>query len=70
MQTIVFHIDGMTCQGCVHSIEQALNAQTGVNHIKIDLANHSAEITFDPQYVNIQNLIQTIEDTGFDVQAI
>lgn len=70
MNTITLYINGMTCQGCVRSIEQALNAQTAINHVKIDLANHSAQITFDPKHLNIQNLIQIIEDTGFDVQSI
>ncbi len=66
MQTVNIKIDGMTCDGCVKSVEQALSVIQGVKKIKVDLEKRSATVSFAHSSTNTQALINAIEDAGFD----
>lgn len=64
METIIINIDGMTCGGCVKSVTKVLEALNGVEKAEVDLV--SAKIMFDPAEVHIAELVEAIEDAGFD----
>lgn len=66
MKTIIINIGGMTCGGCVKSVTKVLEALNGVEKAEVDLAAASAKITFDPAEVQTAELIEAIEDAGFD----
>lgn len=67
MQSIQFNIEGMTCQGCVNSVQQALSAVEGVQSVAVDLAQKTATVDCADDTVQRQQLVQAIEDAGFDV---
>lgn len=66
METIKFNVGGMTCGGCVNSVTRVLEALDGVEKANVDLASASAEVSFDPAKVKTADLLETVEDAGFD----
>ena len=69
MQQITLKVDGMTCGGCVKSIQNALTARDGVQDAVADLDNASVSIDFDPQKIQETSIRDAIEDAGFSVAA-
>ena len=56
----------MTCGGCVKSVTRVLEELNGVEKAVVTLDDGKAQITFDESAVSIPQLIETIEDAGFD----
>ena len=67
MTTQTFAISGMTCGGCVKSVQNALAQIEGGNSVHVSLEQHNAVIEFDESKTNTQALAEAIEDAGFDV---
>ena len=65
MKTITLNIEGMHCGGCVKSVTQVLTELAGVQSADVQLEG-KANITFDENRVNVAQLIEVIEDAGFD----
>ena len=65
MKTITLNIEGMHCGGCVKSVTRVLTELDGVQSADVELEG-KANITFDENRVNIAQLIEVIEDAGFD----
>ncbi len=65
MKTITINVEGMHCGGCVKSIERVLTELDGVQSADVQLEG-KATITFDENRVNVAQLIEVIEDAGFD----
>jgi Cu+-exporting ATPase len=58
-------IVGMTCSACVAAITHAVEQLPFVRSINVSLLTNSATVTFDGKE-HADELVQTIEDTGFD----
>lgn len=69
MAKIELKVEGMTCGGCVKSIQNALTGKKGVNNAAADLESGIVEIEFDAQVIQQSALEQAIIDAGFDVAA-
>ena len=69
MEKITIQVEGMTCGGCVNSIQNALNGRDGVQDAVADLESGSVTVDFDPAVVQRPALEAAIEDAGFDVAA-
>ncbi|KAI8384361.1 uncharacterized protein BYT42DRAFT_643186 [Radiomyces spectabilis] len=67
MVTTVLPVIGMTCQSCVRSITQALQSLPGLDSVNVSLENEQATMVHDPSLLSRQQLIDAIEDCGFDV---
>lgn len=67
IQLIKLNIGGMTCGGCVKSIQQSLIKTVGVIDAKASLENNQVGITFDNNQTSIDKLHEVIEDIGFDI---
>ena len=65
MKTITLNIEGMHCGGCVKSVTQVLTELDGVQSADVQLEG-KANITFDENRGNVAQLIEVIEDAGFD----
>lgn len=64
--TAQLRIGGMTCASCVNSIERGLSAKQGIVAVQVSLLAESAAVTYIPPIVNTVQIIQLIEDMGFD----
>jgi len=62
-------ISGMSCASCVTKVEKGLSQLRGVVEAKVNFATEKAAISFDVSQVQIDNLIQTIQDLGYEAGA-
>ncbi|MDP6437302.1 MAG: cation transporter [Gammaproteobacteria bacterium] len=69
MEQIKLQVEGMTCGGCVKSIQNALTARDGVSEASADLDNATVTVDFDPAIIQEIAIRTAIEDAGFDVAA-
>lgn len=67
METATLNIKGMTCGGCVASVERVLKALEGVEKVDVSLAEARATVAYDGQRVRESELRAAIEDAGYDV---
>lgn len=65
--TITLTVLGMTCDGCVKGVKNALNDITGVSSVEVNLAQKCAVIEYDDEQTNKETFISAIEEAGFDV---
>ncbi|CAN6457303.1 unnamed protein product [Victoria cruziana] len=56
----------MTCAACVNSVEGILRKLPGVRHAVVALATSSGEVEYDPTVISKDQIVQAIEDAGFD----
>ena len=66
MATVTLNIDGMTCGGCVKSVTKVLNDLDGVRSATVSLENKNAQVEFDESKIQIAQLVEAVEDAGFD----
>ncbi len=67
MQNTTIKIDGMTCMGCVNSLENVLKEISGVDNVEVSLEQAQASIQYDADVTNGNAFIEAIEEAGFDV---
>jgi copper chaperone len=63
--TVELKVEGMTCQGCVRSVEKKLSGVAGVESATVDLAAGKAVVVFDDARVQPGQLIGAVEQIGF-----
>ncbi|WP_230661444.1 heavy-metal-associated domain-containing protein [Psychrobacter sp. I-STPA10] len=66
-QTQVIHIEGMTCGGCVKSVQDVVSTLKGVQSIEVSLEEKQGTVSFDDDVVSLSRIVDTIEEAGFDV---
>jgi copper chaperone CopZ len=63
-------ITGMTCQGCVRSIEMKLAGVAGVEQARVNFGAGSASVEYDDARADVPKLIAAVQQIGFQaVQA-
>jgi len=67
MQDTTLSITGMTCGGCVNSVQRVLTALPGVQSAIVTLAPGQARIVFDPTLTDRSAMIRAVVDAGFGV---
>ena len=63
-ERVRLEIGGMTCASCAARIERKLNKLEGVE-VSVNFATEEAAVTFHPNHLTVDDLIKTIEDTGY-----
>ncbi|XP_053734827.1 copper-transporting ATPase 1 [Synchiropus splendidus] len=64
--SVKIHIEGMTCNSCVQSIEGMISQRKGVVSARVSLSDHEGVFEFDPLLTSEEELREAIEDMGFD----
>jgi len=62
---ITLDIDGMTCASCVNVVERVLKRVPGVDAASVNLAAETAQVTFDPDAVTVDRLVQAVSSAGY-----
>lgn len=70
MQTERLMVTGMTCGGCASKVSRALNAISGVDHVKVSLAAGDATVRFNEQLTSIDRLKSAVKNAGYGVDGI
>jgi copper chaperone CopZ len=61
-----YHIDGMSCGGCVATVKNKLSAAAGVTSVTVDLAKKQAEIT-SSHSLKAEALQEALGNTGYTI---
>jgi copper ion binding protein len=69
MKTMKVKISGMSCKSCSDKIEKGLKELEGVKEVKVDLADDSAEITFDLGKQRKDLIEKRIEELGYSIEG-
>jgi len=64
-QIVILDMQNMTCAMCSITIRKALQGVDGVQNAKVDFDSKTANVTFDPNKTNIENLIKTTTNVGY-----
>lgn len=65
VETLTLKVFGMTCDGCVQSMYNAINDIVGVQNVEVNLPLEQAVIEYDDTQVDKIELICAVEDAGF-----
>lgn len=67
MENVTLNVQGMSCGHCVKAVETSVGALTGVQEVKVDLAEAKVTVAFDEASVTVDQIKETIDDQGYDV---
>lgn len=67
MERVIVGVEGMSCGGCVLSVEKALERLPGVKKVTVSLEKKKATVEGDG--LNQALLAAAIEDAGFDASG-
>ncbi|MFP5408940.1 MAG: heavy-metal-associated domain-containing protein [Gammaproteobacteria bacterium] len=67
MNEILLSVTGMTCGGCVNSVQRVLTAVPGVQTAEVTLQPGQARVVYDTGRTDRAALVQAIVDAGFGV---
>ncbi|WP_353094973.1 heavy metal translocating P-type ATPase [Tissierella praeacuta] len=70
IKKISIDIVGMTCAACSTRVEKVLSKQEGVVSVVVNLLANKANIEFDSDKIEPQDLIKVIEKTGYKVPLL
>ncbi|CAO2839573.1 unnamed protein product [Amaranthus hypochondriacus] len=65
-----FNIGGMTCAACVNSVEGILRDLPGVTKAVVSLTTSLGEVQYDPSIVSKVDIVNAIEDAGFEASLV
>ena len=69
MQTENLMVTGMTCGGCTSKVSRALNAVSGVDHVKVSIAAGDATVRFNEQLTSVDQLKSAVKNAGYGVDG-
>ncbi|MGZ5257090.1 MAG: heavy-metal-associated domain-containing protein [Burkholderiales bacterium] len=67
MATITMGIKGMTCGGCVASVQRVLKQLDGVDKVNVSLQQQRATVDYAPERVDPARMRSAVEGAGFEV---
>ncbi len=69
-EELTFKIEKMNCVSCAMNIDAELEEVDGVFSSKTQFASSKAMIKHDPEKVNQEKIIQTIERLGYEAKPV
>ena len=68
LKIINLDIQGMTCAGCVTSVEKALSNLNGVYLAEVNFALNRASVHFNPEFVNYSQFQSAVKAAGYSAK--
>ena len=69
VQELRLHVDGMACDSCAKTIEEALDGATGVEDATVDFATSTAVVRFDASRTDPAKLEHVVDELGFEASV-
>jgi mercuric ion transport protein len=63
--SLVYHVEGMTCDGCEASVEQAIRSVKGVKSVDASFKDSRAVVDLDPKAGKPEDVLAAIQRTGY-----
>ena len=70
MKTAIFKIEGVNCDACANTIKSLLEKEPGVRMASVSFSERQARVLYDPQSVQEDRLVDTIQKPGFRVVGL
>jgi Cu+-exporting ATPase len=64
---ITLPVTGMSCANCAMTIERTVKKAPGVTEANVNFASEQATISYDPDSVQLESLVERIQDAGYGV---
>ncbi len=64
--SLTLDLDGMSCASCAEAIQSALSDLEGVREADVQFATESASVSYDPDRVSSDRMLQAVGDAGYD----
>ncbi len=64
---VILSISGMSCANCALNIEKNLKKLKGVSGANVNFATEQAEVSFDPDQLQLKDLQDRVRDIGYGV---
>lgn len=68
MENVTLNVKGMSCGHCVKAIENSVGALDGVEQVSVSLEAGKVDIRFNYEKVSLNQIKETIDDQGYDVE--
>lgn len=68
MESVTLNVKGMSCGHCVKAVEGSVGALSGVDQVKVKLEVGQVEVAYDNNQVSLEQIKETIDDQGYDVE--
>lgn len=68
--TAVFAVQGMTCGGCEAGVEMKVRKLTGVEAVEASYDAGRATVTYAPDRVGPEAIVQAIEELGYSAELV
>lgn len=66
-KNITIPVTGMTCANCALNIERGIKELSGITEANVNFATEQASVSFDPDEIQIQDVVEKIHDAGYGV---
>lgn len=66
----VLSLDGMTCASCVFAVKSTLRKLDGVEDAKVSYREKRAAVTYDPDRVTPETLVEAVRRAGFKAAVV
>ena len=63
-------ISGMTCNGCVRHVREALRGVPGVSAVDVSLAQAYAQVEYDPAKTSLDDLVGVVKLAGYTAAPV
>lgn len=67
MTATTLSVPTISCDHCKTSIEGALSALAGVEHVTVGIEPKTVDLSYDDSAVTLDAIIAAIEEQGYDV---
>lgn len=65
VECVEFKVSGMSCESCEYHITSEVNKLAGIQSVAASYEKSNTIVVFDPQQVNINQIRQAIDSTGY-----
>lgn len=68
MKEVTLQVRGMSCGHCVNSVKGSVGELNGVQQVNVDLQGGQVMVTYDEASVSLEQIKETIEEQGYEVE--
>jgi copper chaperone len=67
IQEITLSVPDISCEHCVHAINRALGAVSGVEEVQTDIPTKTVHLRYDSEQVSMEKIETVLDDTGYTI---
>ncbi len=70
MTQITLSVPDISCGHCKSSIEGAVGPMDGVTKAEVSIGDHTVDVEYDPETVELDAIVTAIDDQGYEVAGL